>query len=94
MQELISNVAAQYGAMGILIFVLVWYSRRAVARAEKRDEEHATERAAWRKQAREQHQEVVRIAEKTNESLREQNVLVAEIKTLIKALPLDAKKNS
>ena len=76
MENIIFDSLVQLGAVGVLVFVLVWLVMRYEKRMSEIHGNHKDEREEWRLQAREQHAEVVEVA-------KDSNTILAEIKTMI-----------
>ena len=80
MENILLNAVLQFGAVGILIFVLVSLVIRYERRMEKVHYNHKDEREAWREQALLQHSEVINVATNSNVLLAEIKIMIASIK--------------
>lgn len=70
-------IIEQWGGLGLLVVILIWYAKKSFERFEKRDERHEEEREKWRKQSHKQHKDIMKITKKWIE-------LTTELKSVIK----------
>ena len=86
--EIAKHIIEQWGGLGLLVVILVWYGKKSFelfrendkARTEEfaqRDLAHKEEREKWRKQSHKQHKDIMKITKKWIE-------LTTELKSVIK----------
>ena len=79
MEQLAESMIVQFGALSVLVVVLIAMIICNARQSSAIQSQHITERIEWRKQAATQHDEVLEVAKESNKAL-------AIIQTLVESM--------